>query len=101
MAKFYLAEASRLASVATISAEIDKAEALRKWLLESWAHDEIMVRDVVRLGPNPLRESPKARTALNILEKHGWLVRMDACAVVRGKVRTEAWRIVRGTSGVV
>ncbi|SMC69213.1 YfjI family protein [Primorskyibacter flagellatus] len=101
LAQFYLSEASRLASAATVSAEIDKAEALRKWLLESWPHPDVMARDVVRLGPNPLRESPKARAALGILEKHGWLVRLDAGAVVRGAARAEAWHIVLGDSDVV
>ncbi len=101
LAQFYLAEASRLASAATISAEIDKAEALRRWLLESWPEPEIMLRDVVRLGPNPLRESPKARSALGILEKHGWLVPLEAGTLVRGAARAEAWAIVKGASDVV
>lgn len=35
LAQFHLSEASRLASAATISGEIDKAEALRMWLLEN------------------------------------------------------------------
>ena len=49
LTQFYLSEASRLASAATVSAEIDKAETLRKWLLESWPHSEIMVREVGRV----------------------------------------------------
>lgn len=101
LAQFYLSEASRLASAATVSAEIEKAESLRKWLLESWPHTDVMTRDVVRLGPNPLRESPKARAALVILENHGWLVRLDPGAVVRGAARAEAWRIVKGGGNVV
>ncbi|MCL3880766.1 YfjI family protein [Marivita sp. GX14005] len=101
LAQFYLSEASRLASAATVSAEIDKAEALRRWLLESWEHPEIMVRDVVRLGPNALRESPKARAALGILEKHGWVVRLEAGTVVRGASRSEAWHIMRNVGDVV
>jgi len=101
LAKFYLAEASRLASAALVSVEIDRAEALRRWLLESWPHTEIMVRDVVRLGPNALRESPKARAALGILEKHGWLVPLEAGTVVRGAERAEAWAIVKGAGDVV
>ena len=101
LAQFYLSEASRLASAATVSAEIDKAEALRKWLLESWPHPDVVARDVVRLGPNPLRESPKARAALGILERYGWLVRLDAGAMVRGAARAEAWHIVRGGGDVV
>jgi len=101
LAQFYLSEASRLASAALVSSEIDKAEALRRWLLESWPHPEIMVRDVVRLGPNALRESPKARAALGILEKHGWLVPLEAGTVVRGAARAEAWVIWKGADDVV
>ncbi len=95
LARFYLSEASRLASAATVSKEIDQAETLRRWLLEIWQKPEVLVRDVVRLGPNPLRESPKARAALAILEKHGWLVPLEAGAMVRGSARKEAWSIVR------
>jgi hypothetical protein len=101
LAQFYLSEASRLASAATVSAEIDKADALRKWLLESWSHPDVMTRDVVQFGPNTLRETPKAWAALGILEKHGWLVRLEAGTVVRGAARVEAWRIVRGGGDVV
>lgn len=101
LAQFYLAEASRLASAATVSAEIERAEALRRWLIESWAHPDVMLRDVVRLGPNPLRESPKAKAALTLLERHGWLTRLDAGTVVRGAARAEAWAIVKGARHVV
>jgi hypothetical protein len=101
LAQFYLSEASRLASAALVSAEIDRAEALRRWLLQRWQEPDVLVRDVVRLGPNPLRESPKAQAALGILERHGWLVLLDPGTVVRGAARKEAWRIVRGAGDVV
>jgi hypothetical protein len=101
LAQFYLSEASRLASAATVSAEIDRAEALRRWLLEIWPEKQVLVRDVVRLGPSPLRESPKARAALGILEKHGWLVKLEAGTVVRGAARAEAWSIVKEVCNVV
>lgn len=99
LARFYLSEAVRLADAAVVSQEIDSAEGLRKWLLDGWPHAEVMVRDVVRLGPNPLRESPKARAALSMLERHGWLVKLDPGIMVRGATRSEAWRIVRNGSG--
>ena len=101
LAQFYLSEAVRLADAATVSEEIDRAEALRRWLLEGWRHSEIMVRDVVRCGPNPLRESPKARNALGLLEQHGWIVKLEKGALVRGASRAEAWRIVKGGGDVV
>lgn len=101
LAQFYLSEAARLADAATVSQEIDRTEKLRKWLLESWEHSEIILRDVVRLGPNPVRESPKARAALTLLEKHGWLVPLEPGTVVRGSPRAEAWHIVQGLGDVV
>jgi hypothetical protein len=52
-------------------------------------------------GDAPGRESPKARAALGILEKHGWLVPLDAGTVVRGAARAEAWAIVKGAGDVV
>jgi hypothetical protein len=60
-----------------------------------------MVRDVVRLGPNPLRESPKARAALSLLERHGWIAPLDPGKRVRGAARAESWRIVKGGAYVV
>jgi hypothetical protein len=90
LARFYLLEAARLADAAQVSAEIDQAEKLRRWLLEGFEDTVVSVRDVVRKGPAPLRESPKARSALELLEQHGWLVRL----VVQGRERSARWRIV-------
>lgn len=102
LAQYYLAEAVRLADASTVSSDIDRAEALRKWLLEGWTEREVLVRDVLRLAPiRALRESPKARSSLAILERHGWLVPLDPGTVVRGAARKEAWRIVRGAGDVV
>ena len=101
LAQYYLSEASRLANAATVSAEINRAETLRRWLLESWPEPDVLVRDVVQFGPNPLRESPKARAALGLLEKHAFLVPLDPGTVVRGAARKECWRIVRGGNNVV
>lgn len=96
LAGFYLSEAARLADAATVSAEIDKAERLRKWLLESWPHPEITPREVVQSAPiRALRESPAARTALATLERHGWLIRLPEGIEVRGAARKEAYRLVR------
>lgn len=96
LAGYYLGEAARLSDAATVSAEVEKAERLRKWLLESWPHLEVLPRDVLRLAPiRALRESPAAKAALATLEKHGWLVALPEGAEVRGKARKEAYRIVR------
>jgi hypothetical protein len=99
-AEYYLAEASRLASTATVSAAIANAEALKKWLLEKWVHPEITLREVVQSGPGASRESPKARAAIGLLEAHGWLAPLERGTEVRGACRREAWRIVRAADGV-
>ena len=96
LAQFYLGEAARLSDAANLSAEIESAEALRKWLLESWPHDEVLPGDVLQRAPiRALRESPATRAALAMLEKHGWLVAREPGTVIRGKARKEAFRIVR------
>ncbi len=60
LAKFYLSEAARLADAATISAETTRAQALRRWLLETWPHPEVTTREVVQSGPGALRETREA-----------------------------------------
>lgn len=96
LAGFYLSEAARLADAANVSAEVEKAEALRRWLLTAWPHPEVLPRDVLRLAPiRALRESPAARAAIAMLVKHGWLVALPDGTEVRGKARKEAYRVVR------
>jgi len=63
--------------------------------LESWPHPEVTPRDVMRMGPNRLRESKMIRDALAMLEQHGWVVRLVEGAMVQGIARKEAYRIVR------
>ena len=99
LAQFYLGEAKRLADAAVISEKIGVAETLRLWLLNNWDEPEILPSDVVQYGPNVLRETPKAKEMLGILEKHGWLETLQAGLVVRGKSRNEAYRIVRVANG--
>ena len=99
LAQFYLSEASRLASAAITSEKVENAEKLRKWLLESWPHDDVTLREVVQYGPNVLRESPKAKAALGMLTEHDWLIAQEA-KLIRGATRKESWRIVQGARNV-
>lgn len=95
LAQFYLSEAVRLADAATVSLETDRAELLRKWLLESWTEPDVTARDILRLGPNALRESSKILAAIGVLERNGWLVPLDPGTVIQGVPRKAAWHIVR------
>jgi len=101
LAQFYLGEAARLADAATVSAEIDKAEALRIWLLRGWPHPEILPSDIVQRAPvRALRDRPAAKKAIWVLVEAGWLVPLEAGTKVRGAPRKEAYRIV-GRANVV
>ncbi|CUH35523.1 hypothetical protein JSE7799_01126 [Jannaschia seosinensis] len=100
LARFYLSEAMRLDSAATVSAETSQAEALRRWLVEAWPHPDVTNAEVKNRGPNSLREAVKAHAALSFLGKHGWLVPLANGTVVRGKARNAAWTAVRGTGDV-
>ncbi|MGC3936372.1 YfjI family protein [Roseobacter sp. EG26] len=104
LAQFYLGEAKRLSEAATVSEEVDKAEKLRRWLLDSWPTiatnnnrdpSNIVPRDVVYHGPGSLRETATARKLMAVLAAYGWLMQLDTGAVVDGKSRQIAYRIVR------
>ena len=100
LADFYLSEAKRLAEVSAISAETERAETLRKWLLGSWRSDEVLPSDILQHGPNALRERAKLTAPLGMLAKNGWVVALPEGTEVRGVSRKEAYRIVRPRSAV-
>lgn len=95
LAQFYLSEAKRLAEAGLVSEETAKAERLRQWLLDSWPHGDVTPREILRMGPNSLREAKTLAGPLAALEKHGWIVRLPDGVKVRGAARKEAFRIVR------
>ncbi|KIN78796.1 YfjI family protein [Sulfitobacter mediterraneus] len=106
LAQFYLWEAKRLAEAATVSEEIDRAEMLRHWILDSWPTiaagqnrdaATIVPRDVVVMGPNTLRETNAVKKLMSVLESHGWLLRLEQGVVIDGKARQLAYRIVRAS----
>ena len=84
-----------------MSEKIDNAEKLRKWLLETWPHDDVTLREVVNRGPNALRESPKALGALEILQEHEWLKANEEDTFIRGTQRKQSWCIAPGARNVV
>jgi hypothetical protein len=98
LARLHLGEALRLNDEATVSAEVANAERLRTWLLESFEHAEVTLRDITQFGPGPLRDSKKGRATLLMLEEHRWIQRLTSGTMVLGAARKEAWRIVRKPS---
>ena len=102
LAQFYLSEALRLADAAKVSEETDRAERLRRWLVQVWPEAEITTRDIVQKAPvRALRETKTAAAALGVLEKHGWVVALPAGTIIRSAARSTGWRIVKGAGHVV
>ncbi|MTH77563.1 YfjI family protein [Paracoccus aestuariivivens] len=95
LAGFYLKEARRLAEVGLVSEETAKAERLRQWLVESWPHDDVVPREIIRRGPNPLRDAKALSGPLAMLVKSGHLLALPSGTVIRGGARKEAYRIVK------
>lgn len=91
-------QASRLASVAAVSVGFERAETLRKWLLEKSPHSELLVHDATNGGADALRETPMAKAAIAILERQAWLVRMAPETVVRGAVHVKVGDAMEGAS---
>lgn len=95
LAQFYLSEAARLADAAAASAEIEKAEKLRQWLLESWPHPEILLGDILQRSPiRSLRDRRAAKKAVAVLVEAGWLMPLDPGTIVRGSPRKESFQVV-------
>lgn len=96
LATHYLGEAARLTDAAVISKETTEAERMRGWLLDGWKEPFISAGDAAQRGP--FKETERARKALRVLQRHGWVVPVEGGAEVQGKRRREAWRVVRGTA---
>ncbi|WP_426034131.1 hypothetical protein [Cypionkella sp. TWP1-2-1b2] len=56
--------------------------------------------DILKHGPNALRERSKLSGPLGALVKAGWLVALPEGAEVRAVSRKEAYRIVRAGNAV-
>jgi hypothetical protein len=92
VATFYANEAARLADAAIVPPEVADAERMRLWLLGSWGELFISARAAAQRGP--FKVTDRTRKALRKLESHGWVIEANG-AMVEGKPRREAWRIVR------
>ncbi len=96
LVQHYLSEWRRLHDAATTRPEIGNAEKLRNWLLTVWDQPYVGLPEVYQRGPNAIRDAKTAREAIDILEDHGWLFRVDGGTVVGGTFRRDAWQIIRG-----
>jgi hypothetical protein len=94
LAQHYAAEALRLFSAGQIDERLCLAQSVLTWLT-SWPEPSISLPDIYQRGPNAVRDKRMAAAMVDILEEHGYLVRITGGAVTAGTWRRDAWRIVR------
>lgn len=94
LARFYAGEALRLFEQGELSADIQRAERLLKWLHEKWAKPRVGLAHIYQLGPNAIRDTALARQLMVVLENHHWVVRIEGGAKIDGKHHREAWEII-------
>lgn len=74
---WYVAEAVRLQRAARTSPKLLLAQQLLDWLRQR-DDDIVDFRDIIRLGPSPLRMKKPAEDALAVLTSHGWISEVSA-----------------------
>lgn len=95
LGQFYLAEAVRLAGLATISLEMQNAEKLRLWMVASAKH-QITRNDLLQRSPNRFRSKGVIDRLIPIIEDHGWISQIPAGAAdFDGNHCRIAWAINR------
>jgi hypothetical protein len=96
LAEHYATEALRLFGAAQISEHLQLAQRLLNWMRTTWSEPYISLPDIYQLGPNAIRDKATAAKMVDILEDHGFLVKVLKGADVAGKHRRDAWQIIRG-----
>ena len=94
LAQYYASEAYKLFGASRVDAELAEAEKLLNWLHNCWRGPNISLVDAYQRGPNSIRDHDRALGLIEVLEKHGQLVRIEGGAVVNGKNRRDVWKIV-------
>jgi hypothetical protein len=94
LVQFYLSEWERLLDAAATPVALLRAEGLQRWLAAHWTEPAVSLADIYQRGPSALRTAASARSAVETLEAHGWLVCIDGGATVDGAYRREAWRVI-------
>jgi hypothetical protein len=95
LAEHYLAEALRLFEASQVNAELLRAQELLKWLVTVWEHrPNIGLRQIYQFGPNAVRDSSTAKRLVEVLERHGHLVRIQGGAEIGGKHCRDAWKVI-------
>jgi hypothetical protein len=93
LAQHYAAEMLRLHSVGSIDHDLRLAAKLLHWF-QAQPTPRCHLAAVYQRGPSAVRDAATARRVVNILESHGWIIRLPEGTEVDGVARKEAWELV-------
>lgn len=93
--RHFLSEARRMSEQALADHPLRLAALVLDWLKAEWKPDAISLPDIYQRGPAQIRDQASARSAVTVLEAHGWLRRLPEGATIDGTRRREAWAVRR------
>lgn len=71
LARYYAAEALRIADFTAVTRELEEADLLLAWLQRTRAGQVVELRDIYRTGPPSVRNADTARLLMARLQRHG------------------------------
>jgi hypothetical protein len=85
--RWFLEEHLRMQQMVVPDQNLSRAEELLQWL-RSRPEDLVWIGDIYRIGPRAFRKAADARTAMQLLQSHGWVERVES-----RQDKRELWRI--------
>lgn len=91
----YLGEAGRLASLAGVSEELRRAQAMLDYI-KAQDRELFHLAELYQKGPAATRTVAAARRTMRILQDHGYVIAIEGGALLEGSHRREVWRLAHG-----
>jgi len=95
--EYYLAEAMRIQGCLSLHPDLLLAQKVLNWCKDA-GREAIPLQEIYQRGPSQIRSAAKARSIMDILEKHGWVTPVSGIDI-SGKRYREAWVIRRDEQG--
>jgi hypothetical protein len=95
LAEHYAGEALRIFEFSRAKPDLILARRLLDWMHQNWKEPAISLPDIYQRSLNAISDKATAAKLVAVLVDHGWLLPYSGGAVVAGKPRKEAWKIVR------
>ena len=96
LVEHYAREHLRLHGAAKVNTKVMAAEKLLRWLVNEHCPkhgQDVPLADIMQRGPPASRTADAARELMGILERHGWVKKLQAWAPVNGAKRKDAYAV--------